>query len=167
MAHPFRRLIAAVALAGLAVLAAGGVSLAGENATPGGLNRNPAPGPFGGGRSPEMESVRKAVESLSPEQKKRFGENLMRWANLSPEEKKALREREAVRQKYIEQEVTAALAASGLRLEGERRAQYVRRFAEERQKIEEQLRNEMMERRKPMVRDLVGRLKAEFANSKP
>ncbi len=114
-----------------------------------------------------MESVRKAVEALSPEQKKRFGENLMRWANLSPEEKKALREREAVRQKYIEQEVTAALAASGLRLEGERRAQYVRRFAEERQKIEEQLRNEMMERRKPMVRDLVGRLKAEFANSKP
>lgn len=113
-----------------------------------------------------MENVRRAVEALSPEQRKRFGENLMRWSNLSPEEKNALRAREAVRQKYIEQEVSAAIAATGLRLEGERRAQFVRRYAEERRKIEEQLRHEMTERRKPMVRELVGRLKAEFSDSK-
>ncbi len=114
-----------------------------------------------------MENVRKAIEGLSPEQRKRFGENLMRWSNLSPEEKKALREREAVRQKYMEQEVAAAITASGLRLEGERRVQFVKRFSEERRKIEEQLRQEMMEKRKPMVRELIGKLKAEFSDSKP
>jgi hypothetical protein len=114
-----------------------------------------------------MQNVRRAIESLSPEQKKRFGENMMRWSNLSPEEKKALRESEAVRQKYIEQEVIMAITASGLRLEGERRVQFVKRFTEERRKIEEQLRHDMMEKRKPMVRELIGRLKTEFSNSKP
>lgn len=167
MAHPFRRLIpAAVALVGLVGIGCVGNVRAGENAAAAGSEQRRGPGPFAGDRSPEMENVRKAVEALSPEQKKRFGENLMRWSNLSPEEKNALRAREAVRQKYIEQEVAAALAATGLQLEGERRAQFVRRFAEERRKIEEQLRHEMMERRKPMVREMVGRLKAEFSNSK-
>ena len=70
-------------------------------------------------------------------------------------------------QKIIEQEVAAAITASGLRLEGERRVQFVKRFSEERRKIEEQLRHETMEKRKPMVRELIGRLKTEFADSKP
>jgi hypothetical protein len=117
-------------------------------------------------QSLEMQNVRKALEALSPDQRKRFGENLMRWSDLSPEEKTALREREAIRKKYMEQEVAAALAASGLQLQGERRAEFVRRFGEERRKIEEQLRHEMAEKRRPMVRELIGRLKAEFSEQK-
>ena len=91
---------------------------------------------------------------------------MMRWANLSPAEKKALAEREEVRKKYMEMEIAAAIAESGLQLEGERRAQFVRRFGEERQKIEEQLRHDMMEKRKPLVRELIGRLKVEFSSAK-
>jgi hypothetical protein len=123
--------------------------------------------PPGVDQSPEMQNVRRALEALTPEQRRRFGENMMRWSNLSPDEKKALRDSEAVRQRFIEQEIAAAIAASGLRLEGERRVQFVKRFSEERRKIEEQLRHEMMEKRKPLVRELIGRLKTEFAESKP
>jgi hypothetical protein len=162
-------MIAPAALAGVLALVSTGHLSAGEaareDARP--RQRPPLQGPVGVDRSPEMANVRRAIESLSPEQKKRFSENLMRWSNMSEEEKKALREGEAMRQRFIEQEVNMAIAASGLRLEGERRVQFVKRFTEERKKIEEQLRHEMMERRRPMVRDLIGRLKAEFADSKP
>ena len=78
-----------------------------------------------------------------------------------------LREGEELRKKYMELEINAAMAESGLQLEGERRAQFIRRFGEERKKIEEQLRKETMEKRKPMVRELIGRMKAEFSNPSP
>lgn len=170
MAESFRRLILAASCAGAAAFFPAGDVCAGEGVGQGAprfWNKTPTPGPFAGDRSPEMENVRRAIEALSPEQRKRFGENLMRWANLPPEEKISLREREAMRQKYIEQEVAIAINATGLRLEGERRVQFAKRFSEERRKIEEQLRHEMMEKRKPMLRELVGRLKAEFSESKP
>ena len=114
-----------------------------------------------------MANVRRALEALTPEQRRRFSENMLRWSNLPPDEKKALREHEEMRKKYMEQELAAAIAESGLQLEGERRMQFIKRFGEERRKIEEQLRQETIERRKPMVRDIIGRLKTEFAVSKP
>ena len=63
--------------------------------------------------SPEFENVRKALDALTPEQRKRFQENFWRWANLPPEEKKALRDREEVRKKFMEQEVQAAIQEAG------------------------------------------------------
>ena len=50
-------------------------------------NQEPTPAPS----SPEFENVRKALDALTPEQRKRFQENFVRWSNLSSEEKKALR----------------------------------------------------------------------------
>ena len=117
----------------------------------------------GGPNAAAFENVRKALDALTPEQRKRFQENLVRWANLSPEEKKALRDREEMRKQVIEQETTAAIQESGLQLDSERREQFVKRYAEGRRQIEEQLRKEMNEKRKPLVRDLVNRLKSEFA----
>jgi hypothetical protein len=117
--------------------------------------------------NPAMENVRRALQGLTPEQRKRFEENFVRWSNLSPAEKKILAEREEVRKKFIEQEVAMAITESGLQLEGERRQQFIRRYGEERRKIEEQLHRETMERRKPMVRELIARLKKEFTESKP
>jgi len=114
--------------------------------------------------SPEFDNVRKALDALTPEQRKRFQENFWRWANLSPEEKKALREREDQRKKIMEQDVQAALQEAGLQqLDGDRRVQFAKRYGEERRKIEEQLRKETMEKRKPMVKEMIGRLKTEFA----
>ena len=115
--------------------------------------------------SPEFENVRRALDALSPEQRKRFQENFWRWSNLPPEEKKALREREELRKKFIQQEVETAIQETGLELAGERREQFMKRYGEERRKIEEQLRKESNEKRKPLVRELMGRLKAEFSAS--
>ncbi len=115
--------------------------------------------------SPEFENVRKALDALTPEQRKRFQENFWRWANLSPEEKKALRDREDIRKKVMEQDVQVAIQESGLQLEGERKEQFVKRYTEERKKIEEELRKETMEKRKPLVKDMIARLKAEFSGA--
>jgi hypothetical protein len=120
-----------------------------------------------GPNGPAYENVRKAIEALTPEQRKRFQENFWRWANLSPEEKKALRDREELRKKMIEQETETAIQESGLQLEGERREQFVKRFGEGRRAIEEQLRKEMGERRKPMVHELISRLRTEFSSDAP
>jgi len=120
--------------------------------------------PVEGPKGPAYENVRKALDALTPEQRKRFQENFMRWANLSPEEKKALRDREEMRKKVIEQESEAAVQESGLQLDGERREQFIKRYGEGRRLIEEQLRKEMNEKRKPMVHELIGRLRGEFAS---
>lgn len=156
-----------------AILAVGFASVHAQTA-PEARDSSPTPGKrpgwFGGNRptGPEaaaLENVRKALDALTPEQRKRFQENFWRWANLSPQEKKALRDREDVRKKVVEQEVSAAIQETGLTLEGERREQFVKRYGEERRKIEEQLRKETMEKRKPMVKEVIARLKAEFSGS--
>lgn len=117
-----------------------------------------------GPNGPAYENVRKALEALTPEQRKKFQENMIRWMNLSPEEKKALRDREEVRKKFMEQETDAALQESGLQLDGERREMFVKRYTEGRRAIEDQLRKEMNEKRKPLVHELIGRLRSEFAS---
>ena len=112
---------------------------------------------------PEFQNARRAIEALTPEQRKRFEENFARWANLSTEEKKTLRGRDELRRKVIRDELEAAMQELGLPLEGERREQFMQRYAEERRKIEETLRKELIEKRKPMLRELISRLKNEFA----
>ena len=115
--------------------------------------------------SPEFDNVRKAIEALTPEQQKRFRENFVRWMNLSPEEKRALRDRDELRRKRMSEETERAMAQAGLQLDGERRARFSKRYAEERRKVEEQLRREMEEKRRPLVQEIIGRLKAEFSTA--
>lgn len=122
-------------------------------------------GDLDGTPSPELDNVRRALDALTPEQRKRFQENIVRWSNLPPDEKKALRDREEVRKKFMQQEVDAAIQNSGLQLDGTQRELFAKRYAEERRKIEEQLRKETNEKRKPLVRDMLGRLKSEFRGS--
>ena len=109
--------------------------------------------------------MRKALDALTPEQRKRFQENFLRWTNLSPEEKKALQDREEIRKKFVAQEIETAIKESGLELDPERREQFVKRYGEERRKIEEQVRKEMIEKRKPLVREMVAKLKQEFSSA--
>lgn len=122
-------------------------------------DQEPAPTPA----SPEFDNVRKALDALTPDQRRRFQENFWRWANLSPEEKKALRDREEMRKKVVEQEIQAAMKEAGLtQLDSEQGKLFAKRYSEERRKIEEQLRKETAEKRKPMVKEMIGRLKTEF-----
>ena len=140
----------------LAALAFAGAAMAQETPPP----RRPGPGPM----APEFGNVRRALEALTPEQRQRFVENLKRWSNLPPEEKKALADREGVHRKKIAEEIEQAIGNAGLPLEGERRALFARRYVEERRKVEEQLRKELEEKRMPLLKEMVARLKAEFSN---
>ena len=110
---------------------------------------------------PELETMRKNFESLSPEQKQKFRENFQKWMSLPPEEKKLLREREELRRLRVSEEIEKALKDSGLNLTPEQKEQYTKRYSEERRHIEEKL----QEQRKPMVRDMVSRLRDEFGGS--
>ena len=121
--------------------------------------RRPGQGPI----SPEFANVRRALEALTPEQRQRFIENFKRWSNLPPEEKKVLADREGMRRRKIAEEIDRAINGSGLTLDGERRALFAKRYSEERRKVEEQLHKELEEKREPLVKDLMARLKAEFS----
>ena len=124
--------------------------------------------PEGGGPEAEkFENVRKAIEALTPEQRKRFQENFLRWSNLSPEEKKSLADREIFRRKKIAEEINAALKDSGLELDAERRELFARRYGEERHRIEEQLHKELDEKRQPLIKAIIAKLKAEFSTAPP
>lgn len=121
----------------------------------------------GPGQSPEFRDVRKAIDALTPEQRQRFVENFKRWATLPPEERDALANREGLRRRKIEEEVSNALSTAGLDLSGDRRIQFAKRYVEQRRKIEEQLRHEMEEKRQPMLQALIEKLRAEFAPADP
>lgn len=123
----------------------------------------------GGGRpeSERFENVRKSIDALTPEQRKRFKENLQRWSNLSPEEKKALADRDAFRRKKIAEDIDAAIKEAGLDLDAQGREHFAKRYGEERHQIEEQLRRDMDEKRRPLLKEVIARLKVEFANGVP
>jgi hypothetical protein len=113
--------------------------------------------------SPEFENVRKAIEALTPEQRQRFQDNFLRWSNLPPDQKHRLRDRDEMRRKRVLEEVEQAVKESGLNLSVEERELFTKRYSEERRRIEEQVRREMWEKRKPMIKEMVDRLKVEFA----
>jgi hypothetical protein len=65
------------------------------------------------------------------------------------------------------EDIEAAARESGLELDKERREQFAKRYTQERRKIEEQLRREMDEKRRPLVKEIVAKLKAEFSAPTP
>ena len=108
------------------------------------------------------DSAQQFFDRLTPEEKARFEENFERWKVMSPEERQALILREKNRRNKAAQEIEDAIKKSGLQLDKDRREVYALRYTQERRKIEEQLRKDMEEKRKPLVSDMVERLKVEF-----
>ena len=100
--------------------------------------------------------------SMSPEDRQRFQSNIERWRQMPPEERRELREREGWRQERLKKEAEAAIRASGLQLEAERRQQYEQRYMQERKRIEQELRRELREKRERELAPVVERLKKEF-----
>lgn len=115
----------------------------------------------------KFNNVRKAIDALTPEQRKRFQENFQRWINLSPEQKTALSERETFRRRKIAEDIDAAIKEAGLELDPARRERFAKRYWEERQRIEEQLRKDMDEKRRPLLQEIIAKLKSEFASDAP
>lgn len=117
--------------------------------------------------SPEFENVQRAIDALTPEQRRRFQENFARWVNLSPEDKRVLRDQNELRRKRMRQDIDKAIRDSGLQLDATQRELFAKRYTEERRKLEEQLRREMQEKRQPGLREIVGKLKEEFSQPQP
>ena len=61
------------------------------------------------------------------------------------------------------EDVDAAIRGLGVELDKDRKEQFAKRYIEERRKIEEQIRREMDEKRRPLVQEMVARLKQEFS----
>lgn len=113
----------------------------------------------------EWSEARRLFEQLSPDQQKKFLDNLGQWKNMPPEEQELFRDRELFRREKIAQEIQQAINKSGLRLDEDQREVYALRYTQERRKIEEALRKEMDQKRQSMVAEMLDRLKREFAAS--
>lgn len=125
----------------------------------------PTQQPNGGGNRvtrPMRNGGAERWRQMQPDERQRFRSNAERWLQMPPEQQRMLRERDAMRRERAQQEADAALRQSGLQLEAERREQYERRYLQERQRIEQTLRQELEARRQRELAPVVERLKKEF-----
>ncbi|PYK30580.1 MAG: hypothetical protein DME57_06400, partial [Verrucomicrobia bacterium] len=127
------------------------------NAQPGGNGRRmPPPQQH---RAPDL---RNRYMAMPPEDRQTFRRNAERWMQMGPEERSLMRQREQVYRAQVQREVDPALRDTGLRLEGEKRAQFEQRYLQERRRIEHSLRQEIESKRQQQLPALQERLKREF-----
>lgn len=120
-------------------------------------------GRFFGPPGPEADKAREAFRNMTPEERERWLRRFRQWADMSPERKKSLEDREEMFRRKMREDIEEALKATNLSLNDEQKKQFATRYAEERRKIEEQIRKEMEEKRRPQVQALVEKLKNEFS----
>ena len=114
-----------------------------------------------------FEQLRKVFEQLSPEQQERTLQNFHRWQDLSQDEREVLRQRERVQRQKQEASINEAYQKSGLQLSDEQRAQFRKRYLQERRRLEEQLAHDNQEKRQAGNTAIIEMLKKEFSNLKP
>jgi hypothetical protein len=114
-----------------------------------------------------FEVLRKAFEQLSAEQQERILQNFHRWQDLSQDEKEVLRQRERVQRQKLESSINEAYQKSGLQLNDEQRAQFRKRYLQERRRLEEQIVHDEQEKRQAGNSGIIEMLKKEFSNQKP
>jgi len=128
-----------------------------------------------GGNAPRMAppqqhlrpDLRNRWNALPPDERQTFRKNAERWMQMSPEERKVMRDREKIYRAQVQREVDAALRDTGLRLEGEKRAQFEQRYLQERRRIEQSLHQEIDSKRQQQLPALQERLKKEFQEPSP
>src|SRR5438270_9075437 len=126
------------------------------------LHRMPPPR-----HAPNLSNSRQRWIAMPPEDRQIFRRNAERWMQMGPEERRILREREKVYRQQVQRDVDTALRDSGLRLEGEKRAQFEQRYLQERRRIEHSLRQEIDSKRQEQLPALQERLKREFQEPSP
>jgi hypothetical protein len=113
-----------------------------------------------------FELLRKAFDQLTPEQQEKVLLNLLRWQDLSQDEREVLRQRERVQRQKQEASINEAYQKSGLQLNEEQRALFRKRYVQERRRLEEQLVRENQEKRQAGIAAIVDALKKEFSSNK-
>jgi hypothetical protein len=106
---------------------------------------------------PQFRNVPQRFQ-LSPADRQTFRKNAERWLQMTPEERKLMRDREQLRRARIKNEADAVLRDSGLRLDPTKRDLFQERYLEERRRIDRELRQEYELRRQQQLE----RLKKEF-----
>jgi flagellar biosynthesis GTPase FlhF len=111
-----------------------------------------------------FDQLRKQFDQLSAEQQERILQNMHRWQELSQDEREVLRQRERVQRQKLEASINEAYQKSGLQLNDEQRAQFHKRYLQERRHLEEQLAHEIEEKRQVGNAAIIEMLKKEFSN---
>ena len=161
-------ILPAVLLAAASIASAAPSPSPGPTASPAPSASNPAESsaPKSAPAKPdEWTAASRLFDQLSPDQKKKFLDNLDQWKAMSPEEQELYRDRELFRREKIAVEIQDAIGKSGLHLDDDQREVYALRYTQERRKIEETLHKEMDRKRQAMVSAMLDRLKQEFAGN--
>ncbi|MEY5027543.1 MAG: hypothetical protein RLZZ244_3071 [Verrucomicrobiota bacterium] len=104
--------------------------------------------------SESLGSVKKMLETLTPEQKQRLEDNMKAWKQLTPEQRQSLREKDGlVRKKFLEEAIEASAS-----LPEERREAFQKQYVEERRKLEASLRHDLEARRKHGIEEILRKL---------
>jgi hypothetical protein len=111
---------------------------------------------------PDADKAREAYRNMSPEERERWTKRFREWAEMPPEKKKSLADREEYFRRKIREDIDAAIVKAGLLLDEEQKKLFSERYMDERRKIESELRKEMDEKRGPRVDAMIERLKSEF-----
>lgn len=112
------------------------------------------------GKVTDLEGMRKWLRGLTEEQRSRVFENLQKWSEMSSDQQQALRNREEVFRKKVQEEISQA--CEGLSLSGEDQKMFARRYMDERKVVEAAIRKDMEERRKKDLQELKSKLQEEF-----
>jgi hypothetical protein len=99
---------------------------------------------------------------MGPGERQKWLENSKRWKNMSKEERQILRWEANLRVQRMEKAVDELIGRNGWNVSPELRQKLLARYTEERRIIEQTINKEMEARRRPMLKDMVERLKAEF-----
>lgn len=98
-----------------------------------------------------------------PAQREAFRRNLVRWRDLSPGERQALRGQVDRRGERIKAETEAALKEAGAGLSPDQREVFALRYTQERRKLERALLDQMNAERARRLPQIVEQLKKEFS----
>lgn len=154
-------------LAGVLAISSAGCLLAAPPPPPGGTPGRPQAekkGPHNGDDWMSHPKFKERLEKMSPEERKHFEENWKRWKEMSEHERKEWQRRAAEARARMEKAIDETLAKLDLTLDKDRREVFALRYRQERRKVEEELCNEMSERRQEMIDGMLQRLKAEFSS---
>jgi hypothetical protein len=115
------------------------------------------------GGAVDADKAKEAFRNMGPEERERWLRRFRDWADLPPEKKKSLADRQEFFRRKMREDIEAAQKELGLELSDDQKKVFAQRYFDERRKIEEDLRREMEEGRKPRVKALVEKLRQEFA----
>jgi hypothetical protein len=106
--------------------------------------------------------LRQKVNAMAPADRDRFLKNMQRWTELSPEERKRVKDVGNRQVKRMRDDMDRLADSLGLARESEARKEFEARYREERRDLERGILEQMRAIRKPLLDAMNASLKEEF-----